>query len=165
MPVNLTFCERTVITEYEVSLAVPSDARGISVLSRNAIEHGLSWSWTPRRVMYSIADASTNVIVIRQEGSLLGFAIMKYGEEEAHMHLLAVKDAYRRKGVGSALLSWLETTARVAGIGLIRLQARAQNVGARSFYRAHGFKELGLHVGYYQGVEDAVFMSKNLASA
>src|SRR2546426_5643948 len=123
------------IAEYEVKLAVPGDALEISELSRDAIEHGLSWNWTPRRVAKSIVESSTNVVVVRQGDSLVGFAIMKYGEEEAHVLLLAVHPAHRRKGAGSTLLSWLEATARVAGIDLIRLEARAQNAGAISFYQ------------------------------
>jgi ribosomal-protein-alanine N-acetyltransferase len=150
------------IAEYEVKLAVPGDALAISELSRDAIEHGLPWNWTPRRIAKSIAASSTNVAVVRQGDSLVGFAIMEYGEEEAHMLLFAVHPAHRRKGAGSKLLSWLEATTRVAGIDLILLEARAQNAGAISFYRKHGFKELGLRKGYYQGVEDAVRMAKDL---
>jgi ribosomal-protein-alanine acetyltransferase len=150
------------ITEYEVKLAVPGDAVAISELSRDAIEYGLSWNWTPPRVTRSIADSATNVTVVRHGDSLVGFAIMVYGEEEAHIVLLAVHPAYRRKGVASTLLSWLETTTRIAGIDLIRLEARAQNAAARSFYRKHGFKELELRKGYYEGVEDAIRMAKDL---
>lgn len=150
------------IAEYEVRLAIPADARAISELSRDAIEHGLSWNWTPRRVARSIAEKSTNVVVVRKNGRLLAFAIMQYGDDEAHVALLAVHPAHRRKGVGSALLSWLEATTRIAGIDLIRLEARARNAEAIAFYRKHGFKELGLRKGYYQGVEDAVHMAKDL---
>ncbi|HJW11084.1 MAG TPA: GNAT family N-acetyltransferase, partial [Albitalea sp.] len=107
-------------------------------------------------------DASTNVAVARRDGALLGFAIMQYGDEDAHLLLLAVRAAQRRQGVGKALLAWLETTARVAGIALIRLETRASNMGGRLFYSVHGFSETGLHEGYYQGVEDAMRMAKRL---
>ena len=150
------------IDQYDISLAVASDAAAISELSRDAIEQGLPWSWTPRRVARSIRDRSTNVIVARQPGGLFGFAIMKYEEEEAHLLLLAVQSAQRRKGVGSALLAWLEATVSVAGIGIVRLETRAKNDEGRSFYRHHGFEEVGLHEGYYQGVEDAMRMAKDL---
>jgi ribosomal-protein-alanine N-acetyltransferase len=150
------------IAEYEIRLASLADAADISSLSRDAIEHGLAWSWTPRRVAQCIADPSTNVAVARRQGGLLGFAIMSYGDEDAHMQLFAVHPAYRRQGLGSALLSWLEETARVAGMARIRLEARAKNEEARSFYRHRGFVETGFRKGYYQGVEDAVRMTRNL---
>jgi ribosomal-protein-alanine acetyltransferase len=151
------------ITESDISLALPSDAVAIAALSRRTIEQGLDWRWTPHRVMNSMAEADTNVVVARLGSDMLGFAIMSYGDEEAHMQLFATQPRCRRQGVGSALLAWLEATARVAGIGKIHLEARSDNAGARAFYRHHGFELAGRRDGYYQGVEDAVRMVKKLA--
>ena len=150
------------ITQHDVELAVAADALAISQLSRHAIEHGLSWSWTPQRVRRSIDDAATNVVVARQLGVLLGFGIMKYRDDEAHLLLLAVQVAHRRRGVASALYGWLEASARVAGAVSVQLEARARNIGARAFYRGQGFEEAGLRAGYYEGHEDAVRLVKRL---
>ena len=152
------------ITESDISLALPADAVAIAALSRRAIEQGLEWRWTPQRVMNSMAHADTNVVVARRGADLLGFAIMSYGDEEAHVQLLATQPRCRRQGVGSALLTWLELTARVAGIGTLRLESRSDNAGARAFYRHHGFEEVDRRTGYYQGIEDAVRLAKTLAS-
>ena len=148
------------IKQHHIALAVASDALPIAQLSRDTIEQGLSWSWTPRRVMRSVKDCATNVVVAREAGRLLGFAILKYADDEAHLLLLAVQPARRREGVGSALLAWLETTVEVAGIASVTLEARADNRAARDFYAAHGFREIGRRDGYYEGVEDAVRMRK-----
>lgn len=153
---------RPLIADYAIGLAVPAEARRIAELSRDAIEDGLAWRWTPPRVLRSIQDRSTNVAVAREDGRLIGFAIMHYGEREAHVLLLAVQASRRRAGIGSALLSWLEVTARTAGIGWIRLEARSRNTVARAFYRKHGFKEIGLLAGWYEGVEDGVRLIKPL---
>jgi ribosomal-protein-alanine acetyltransferase len=150
------------ITESDISLALPADAVAIAALSRRAIEQGLDWRWTPHRVMNSMADADTNVVVARRGNDLLGFAIMSYGADEAHLLLLATQPRCRRQGVGSALLDWLERTARVAGIATLRLESRTTNAGARAFYRHHGFEETDQRNGYYQGVEDAVRLVKTL---
>ncbi|MBU1360493.1 MAG: ribosomal protein S18-alanine N-acetyltransferase [Gammaproteobacteria bacterium] len=151
------------ITEHEITLAQPADALDISELSRDAVEYGLSWRWTQRRVMRSISDLSTNVVVARQQGMLIGFAIMKYGDDDAHVLLFAVRSDKRRAGLGSALLAWLEATARVAGIQRIQLEVRARNPVAMAFYRGHGFREAGVSPGYYENVEDALQMVKDLA--
>jgi len=90
---------------------------------------------------------------------------MQYGDEEAHISLLAVRAAQRRAGLGSALLAWLEATADVAGIRAIRLETRAGNAAAKAFYRGHGFTECGSSPGYYEDVEDAVRMVKRLGEA
>lgn len=151
------------ITQVDITLAVPSDAMAIAELSRDAIEYGLSWRWTTRRVARSIRDSGTNVIVARQRSRFVGFAIMKYEEEEAHLMLLAVPTAQRRLGVGSALLDWLEPTVRAAGISVVQLETRARNAAALAFYRHHGFQDAGLFPGYYEGVEDAMRLVKDLS--
>jgi ribosomal protein S18 acetylase RimI-like enzyme len=153
-----------VITEHDITLARTTDALAIAELSRDAIEYGLAWRWTARRVMRCVHDADTNVVVIRQGIGVSAFAIMQYGEEEAHIALFAVRAAQRRNGLGSALIRWLETTARVAGCKVIRLEVRLTNPGAMAFYRSHGFEEVGVSAGYYEGIEDAVRMLRRLSA-
>jgi ribosomal-protein-alanine N-acetyltransferase len=152
------------ITESDISLAVPDDAVAIAALSRRVIEHGLDWRWTPQRVLASMADADTNVVVARRGTDMLGFAVMRYAEEEAHLLLLATQPRCRRQGVGSTLLAWLESTLTVAGIRTLKLETRSGNAGARAFYQHRGFVETDRRSGYYQGVEDAVRYLKQLGS-
>lgn len=149
----------------EISLAVRPDADAIAVLSRDCVEQGLQWSWTTQRVRRCIDDRETNVAVIRDRGVIAGFAIMKYGDDEAQLFLLAVRPSHRRRGIGTALLSWLAVTARTAGIRSIRLQVRSTNDAAIAFYRGVGFRATAVHTAYYQGAEDALLMSWDLTAA
>lgn len=150
----------------EIRLARGADAPVIARMSRDCIERGLGWRWTLGRVRRSIGDRATNVIVAADRSSgLLGFAMMKYLDEEAHLLLLAVTPAYRRRGVGRTLLAWLDETALVAGIGLLQLEVRADNPGAREFYRRLGYVEGELLRGYYGGAEAAVRMCRSLRPA
>ena len=148
-----------------IELATSADARAIANLSRDVIEQGLGWSWTAPRVLKALRDDATNVIVARRHhrvGNVAGFAIMRYGDDSAHIVLFAVDAAHRRCGIGSALMAWLETTARTAGINTIALEARSGNREARAFYGQVGFNEIGVRVSYYRGVEDAVRFEKSL---
>lgn len=149
-------------SRFDIELALSSDAAHIAELSREAVEHGLPWRWTRDRVLACIRDRNTNTIVARAIDRLVGFAIMKYGEEEGSLLLFAVDPAYRRQRVGSELLEWLEVTARTAGLRAIRLEARQENQAASAFYRHHGYEEIGVVHGYYQGLEDAVRFFKRL---
>ena len=151
--------QHAMIAAPPIRLAVQSDALRISELSRDAIEYGLAWSWTPHRVRASMRDASTNVAVAGTQ-ELLGFGIMKYGDDDAHLLLLAVVGAQRRHRIGTALLQWLEASASVAGMRAIHLELRRGNAAARAFYARHGYAQTGCIPGYYQGVEDAVQMAK-----
>jgi ribosomal-protein-alanine N-acetyltransferase len=151
-----------VIDQLDISLAIASDAASISQLSRESIEHGLSWRWTTRRVSRSIRDSETNVVVARRGSQFVGFAILKYEEDESHLLLMAVVASHRRRGVASAMLAWLDATIRAAGISSIQLEARSRNGEALAFYRHHGFQDAGLYPGYYEGVEDARRMVKDM---
>ena len=150
------------ISAHAVEVARPTDAFRIAAMSRDYIEHGLGWKWTAARVLKCIRDASTNVIVVREGARLAGFSIMKYTDDEAHLLLFAVDSGRRRRGVGSALLRWLETTAVVAGIGVVYLEARVRNTAARNFYRKHGYSEVARVKRMYRGVEDGVRIAKDL---
>ena len=150
------------ITSYEISLARLSDAETIASLSKESIERGLTWSWTPQRVVRSLHDAATNTIVAREPGVIAGFAIMKYRDEDAHLLLMAVHPSRRRQGVASALLNWLTVTAGVAGISSIRVEARETNFAARQFYGKHGYMQVELLRGYYENRDDAVVMRRLL---
>src|SRR5215207_8770422 len=99
-----------------IRFATRADGLGIAEMSRDFIEHGLGWSWTRERILRSLRHRDTNAIVAVREADRAGFGIMKYGDEEAHLLLLAVKPAHRRCGVGSAMVEWLERCAEVAGV-------------------------------------------------
>ena len=38
----------------EIRLALPQDGVRIATMSRDYVEHGLGWGWTPARVLRSI---------------------------------------------------------------------------------------------------------------
>jgi ribosomal-protein-alanine N-acetyltransferase len=155
------------IDHLTLRLATRADSAQIAAMSRDLIERGLGWSWTPRRVLRSIGDAHTNVVVALEnrhsgEQRLTGFGIMKYHDDEAHLLLLAVQASDRRRGIGAALVTWLEKAALVSGVGQVYLESRLSNLQARAFYRSLGYREVQTVPGYYQGVEPGVRMAKDL---
>ena len=77
------------LTQCEIRLARPAEAQEIAVLSRDRIEQGLAWSWTPARVLRSIRDRATNVAVVRDDRGVVAFAIMRYDDEQGHLDLFA----------------------------------------------------------------------------
>ncbi len=78
---------------------------------------------------------------------------MEFGEERAHLMLLAVRPSHRRMGIGQRMLEWMIASARCAGIASVHLELRAGNEAARRFYRAMGFYETVLVPGYYRSGE------------
>jgi len=145
--------------ETVLRLAQSADAQEVAIMSRDLIESGLGWSWTRARVARNIADRDTLSVVACQGGRVIGFAIAYFGDEHAHLNLLAVKREYQRLGLGTRMIRWLEESARIAGIRALHLEVRARNQQARRFYRRLGFVEMALLPRYYRGVEAAVWMA------
>ncbi len=161
-----------------LGLAAAADAREIAEMSRDLIEQGLTWAWTPARVQHFISAAESSVVVARRGGwrgespsagrdgetrRLAAFAIMHFGDDVAHLNLLAVAPEHRRQGLGRQLMDWLTATAIEAGVFRINLELRSENRTARAFYENLGFDQLGVVQGYYQGREAALRMSRRLA--
>ncbi len=143
-------------------LAHASEAHLIARMSRLQVEHGLRWRWTPTRVKRSIADAESVVLVATDRGEIVGFAIMKFGDLEAHLHLLAVHPRHRRTGIGRSLIAWLEKSCDTAGMHQIRLEVRAGNAVAFRFYESLGYRRRAEIAGYYDRSEAAVVFVKRL---
>jgi ribosomal-protein-alanine N-acetyltransferase len=152
------------ILKHDIRLATPADAQAIGAMSRDLIEHGFRWRWTPARIRRCLVDTATNVAVATAgDGErIAGFAIMRYADDEAHLVLLGVDPALRRRGIASALIAWHETAALTAGIGVAYVEARAANDAARALYRSLGYHEVQRVRGYYEGVESAVRLAKDL---
>ena len=144
--------------------AEPRDAQAISAMSRDFIESGLGWKYDAARVLRAMRDKETLAVVACEgakaassaniaKGAVAGFAIMEFGDERAHLVLLAVRPSHRRLGIGQRLLDWLLESARVAGMASNHPELRAGNDAARRFYRAMGFYETVLVPGYYRSGE------------
>lgn len=127
------------------------EARACAELSRDLIEAGLVWRYTPGRMAALIGDPETVVLVACDGSRIQGFAVMHFGDVHAHLSLLCVLPTRQRRGIGRRLHQWLLESAGVAGIASIQLELRADNSAALSFYRRLGFTETQLVTGYYDG--------------
>ncbi len=101
------------------------------------------------------------------EQYVAGFAGFWIMAGEAHIVNFAVRQSYRRKGIGELLLISLIDLARELRSLLITLEVRASNTAAQSLYREYGFSKTGLRRGYYSDdKEDGVIMTvENIGSA
>jgi ribosomal protein S18 acetylase RimI-like enzyme len=151
------------VDDYTLGLARVTEAPQLAAMSRRFIEHGLAPSWPAARIISHIRHAESLVLAARRDHQVIGFAVMQFGEDRAHLNLLAVALEHRRRGIARRLLSWLEESAVTAGTFVISLELRAINTEAFAFYSALGYHEVRRIDGYYQGVEQAIRMSRDLS--
>ena len=153
-----------------IRIAEPGDARAIAEMSRDHIESGLGWRYDPahilramrRRESVVLAASGRPTYVAGARPALAGFAIMDFGDERAHLVLLAVQPMQRRRGIGRRLMEWLLESSFTAGMASVHLELRADNAAGRRFYRALGFSETVLIPHYYDGREAAMRMLRVL---
>jgi ribosomal protein S18 acetylase RimI-like enzyme len=137
-------------------------ALALAQMSRELIEIGLHHAWTATRIARHIEHADSVVLTARINVEYAGFAVMQFADDTAHLNLLAVQPQHRRRGIARRLMAWLEETAVTAGTFVIALELRATSGAAHAFYSALGYRESGRVPGYYQGVEDAIRMARDL---
>jgi [ribosomal protein S18]-alanine N-acetyltransferase len=145
-----------------VEFAAPADAPVLATMARDLIEAGLDWSYRSERIARFIDSRNHTAVVARDGSRIAGFAIMEFGDERAHLVLLAVRPSHRRRGIGLALAQWLVDSAIAAGSSSIHVEVRASNPPAQALYRRLGFEDSMRIEGYYQGREDAVRMIRML---
>jgi ribosomal protein S18 acetylase RimI-like enzyme len=150
------------VHEYSFQPARIAEARRLAAMSHEFVEAGLRPAWSASRITWHMRHPESIVLTARQGDASVGFAIMRYGDDVAHLNLLAVEPAHRRRGVARKIMTWLEESALTAGTFIIGLELRASNQAAFAFYAALGYRELGRVSGYYQGIEHAIRMARDV---
>jgi [ribosomal protein S18]-alanine N-acetyltransferase len=140
-------------------LAGAADADTIAQMSRDLIESGLGWRYRADRVRRLIVRRDTSALVAcdARQG-VVGFALMQFDDEHAHLMLLAVRPSHQRQGVAQQMIRWLLESARVAGMVSVHLELRAGNRAALNLYRKLGFAQTLILAGYYEQREAALRM-------
>jgi ribosomal-protein-alanine N-acetyltransferase len=89
---------------------------------------------------------------------IAGFWVMA---DEAHITTIAVRDAYRRRGIGEWLLtSIIDMAATQFKANVVTLEVRISNKQAQTLYQKYGFQKVGLRRAYYtDNGEDALLMT------
>lgn len=102
-------------------------------------------------------------MVMETDGAIIGYGGLWLIIDEAHVTNIAVRSAYRGKGLGRRLLAELMRTAHWLGARRMTLEVRVSNETAKSLYRSMGFEPSGVRPAYYSdNMEDALIMWADL---
>lgn len=129
--------------------------------------HVQAFPWTRGNFADALA-AGYGAWALRREGKLAGFCVLMFAPDVAHLLVIAVAKPLHRQGLGGLLLDWCEQQARERGMEGVLLEVRPSNESAVSFYKRHGYLQIGVRRGYYPaekgGREDALVMQKRFAA-
>jgi [ribosomal protein S18]-alanine N-acetyltransferase len=143
------------------------DLDRVLVLAGDSVE---APRWTRQDYERIVQDAEPTRLVrcglVAVCGSnLVGFVVASWLRQEtvAEVEGLFVERAYRRRGIGGALIAACMAWARTAGASTMRLEVRASNVAALALYQRYGFSAAGVRRAYYSApLEDALLLQAPL---
>jgi [ribosomal protein S18]-alanine N-acetyltransferase len=117
----------------------------------------------PANILVDIYNLGAGFLVAQKNNRVVGYIIfwIKF-EDEGHIISIAVDKNYRRLEVGSKLVETSIEVFKKFEVKIIKLEVRVGNKGARKFYSKLGFKEEKIAENYYEDLEDAVIMSKEM---
>jgi len=91
---------------------------------------------------------------------VIGFVGVWLIADEAHIVTIAVREGYRRRGIGELLLIAAIKLALMNERNVVSLECRVSNEAAITLYDKYGFQRLGVRPHYYSdNREDAVIMT------
>lgn len=141
-------------------LMTMDDIPGVMVIEHEAF----TLPWTEEAFRNELThNQFAKYMIMEYEGAPIGYAGMWTIMDEAHITNIAVRKAYRGRGLGDRLLNELMRTAAYLGMERITLEVRVSNHVAQNLYAKKGFESAGLRKGYYSdNQEDAMIMWANL---
>jgi ribosomal protein S18 acetylase RimI-like enzyme len=80
------------------------------------------------------------LVAVDRDGHIVGSVMAGYDGVRGWIHRLCVRQACRRRGVGTTLLMAAEDGLARMGCPKVNLQVRTANAGAVGFYRAVGYR-------------------------
>ena len=120
--------------------------------------------WT-EAVFQDCFRADYRAWALELDGVLLGYAVVAYLFDEAHLLNICVAPSARGTGAGRRLLRHCIAASLHDSMQTLLLEVRRSNQAAANLYETEGFKVIGVRKGYYpdgNGREDALVMSLRL---
>jgi len=117
----------------------------------------------PANILVDIYNLGAGFLVAQENNRVVGYIIFWIRfEDEGHIISIAVDRSYRRMDIGSKLVEASLEIFKKFLVKEIKLEVRIGNKGARKFYGKMGFRENKIVEDYYEDLEDAAIMCKNL---
>ncbi len=136
-----------------IAAATGGDVGAVAALAAEVLREG----WSESGFAATLAGEGSVCRVARAEGErLVGFLVGHRVGDDLEVLALAVRAAWRRRGIARALL--------MAALGdppvrRVLLEVRSENAGALAFYRELGFEIVGSRRGYYADGDDALLLT------
>lgn len=123
-------------------------------------------AWTDALFLAELAEVSISrdVSVAILDSQLVGYASFRYVGKQGDVNTVAVASDQQGKGIGTALMDWLESQAALRNVREIFLEVRSDNEAAIKMYDARGYERIDIRRNYYGNTIDANIMRKKVTN-
>ena len=116
--------------------------------------------WSEKAIEETMSGERAVFLTAKEGVEIAGYIGSYCCYPEGYITNIAVAPAFRRRGIGRALVSELIKIGREEGFSFLTLEVRASNEAAISLYKSLGFSDVGLRPKFYSApVEDARLMT------
>ena len=145
-----------------VRKAIPSDLLTIADIEKACF----SSPWDEKQLLYELNENPfAHVYSALVDGEVVGYIDFMITFNSATISRVAVKEEFRKKGVGNLLLGQLLKDCEAQKdeeVEFVTLEVREHNENAIRFYKKHRFEAITVKKGYYDDGEDAIYMVRSL---
>jgi [ribosomal protein S18]-alanine N-acetyltransferase len=138
------------------------DFAALHKLDQACFPPGISYS--KFSLQYFLNLPAADCLVGEDGKAIAGFILAEVNPPLAHIITLDVGAAYRRKGLGSKLLSEMEKHFRYKEVHAVLLETAVENESGIAFWQHHGYRTEAVLKRYYLGRVDAYEMRKRLVA-
>ena len=118
--------------------------------------------WKPSILKSELESINSHYIVAEENNAIIGFAGIIVTPDDAEITNIVTKKSERKKGIGKLLLEKLIEMAKKFEKDIISLEVNSKNIPAINLYKLFDFKEVGIRKKYYNGIDNAIIMSKKI---
>lgn len=146
----------------KIRLARPDEAARVHAVMRAAFDEYRAQPTPSSALLETVQDVR---LAMEHGGALLGFdgetavasgrfgwRVRDDGTAALFYERLAVLPSHRGRGIGRAMIAWLEHHARVGGARVVEVTVRSQQPDNRPYYQALGYRITGYSERY--GIAD-----------
>lgn len=123
-------------------------------------------AWSESLFLGELAEQSVSreVAVALIADVVVGYASFRYVGKQGDINTVAVSIDQQGKGIGTALMDWLEEQATKHNVREIFLEVRSDNEPAIAMYRARDYERIDIRRNYYGSAIDALIMRKKVTN-
>lgn len=115
--------------------------------------------WKPSILKSELENTNSKYIVAKENNIIVGFAGIILLPDDAEITNIVTKKNERKKGIGNLLLAKIIEMAKYERNN-ISLEVNEKNVPAIKLYEKYGFEKVGIRKKYYNGIDNAIIMTK-----